>query len=652
MMATKSKNVSIVTPRVVVNSRRGRNRKNANVNNSLDNTPSSRRLRNLTRKVIGIERALVTTEPGPVHQIGYLEDMEAGRMTNDSMPTGNFLQSLRNEKCGMDSNTEGWYYKYLDPAGSVETARAIGEFSKIPDGLLTFSVDAEIRVLDTLAVPNVQSTIDDPVPGELPVFSGETWSLTIFSYPMFRTAYIAVANQFDREISTVIAGELAFVLNNLNDYRENIDRNEWSPFAQSIESGWYYWIKPLPPTYNLADPVSGDQRSLTSYRLSYKSLTIEHNAPTLVDQGFWIGGHYALDPTPVQQQGQVTEMVPSFVHSTATATWTVAGGLLDVRAHLRIPNLPQVAVITGPAVINPGLRFDITTTASFDLSSPITFSLSGFETMYNPFETIFADSSDVVTIIASSSTTIQFSSSRGGSIPFTITIPAIGGIVAVGAESVTQIYLDIPAELFGNRTSNQIEFPAYNPSQVAANNPKMEQFLMKETNGAYIVHKKMRKPVFEVTPAGSFGPVQFTTPDYDVARNTNDGSGILDTIDANMSTASICVRGIAHANVIVVKLYQGWEGVTNVNTPFGQFGHTGLERNDSVMQLVDNLTVRTTGVYPANDNFLGMIAKFAAGALKSLLSSEATPNLLGNLAQGVINRGLSSANNRLSKYAR
>jgi len=67
------------------------------------------------------------------------------------------------------------------------------------------------------------------------------------------------------------------------------------------------------------------------------------------------------------------------------------------------------------------------------------------------------------------------------------------------------------------------------------------------------------------------------------------------------------------------------------------------------MQLVDNLTVRTTGVYPANDNFLGLIARFAAGALKNLLSSEATSGMLGNLAQSVISKGLDSAKNRLDR---
>jgi len=650
-MATRSRNVNIRTPRVVVSTTPGQIQNNANVKKSKTKRRSQRGFRNLKRELINIESGISSIEPGPVQQIAYLEEMESGRMTNEPMPTGNFLQSLRNQKCCMDGNTEGWYYKYLDPAGSVETARAIGEFSKIPDGLLTFSVDAEIRTLDTLAVPFIESE----TPGELPVTSGFTWSLTIFSYPMFRTAYIAVANRFDREISATIAGELAYALNNLLDYRATIDSNMWIPFAVGIDDGWYFWIKPLPPTYNLADPVSGDQRSLTSYRLSYKSLTIEHNAPTLVDQGFWIGGQFALDPTQVQQSGQTTEGVVSYVHGSALVNWD-AFTPADLRIRITIPNLPQVLLTGGNGVLNVGPRFDVTVTGDISASgSPITFTLQPFNIMYNPFEQLFADDSNIITITAvSAGPGVVISSDRPGSTPVLLNFSTTGSIpiVIVGTESLSQVYLDIPAELFGNRASNQIEFPAYNPSQIAANNPKMEQFLMKETNGAYVVHKKMRKPVFEVTPAGSFGPVQFTTPDYDIARNTSDGSGILDTIDANLSTISVCVRGIAHANVIVVKLYQGWEGVTNVNTPFGQFGHSGLERNDSVMQLVDNLTVRTTGIYPANDNFLGMIAKFAAGALKSLLSSEATSNVLGNLAQGVVNRGLSSVNNRLTKYAR
>jgi len=580
-----------------------------------------------------------------------LQDMNSGRMTSDPSSDISFIKSL-NSKCDMDVNTEGWFFKYLDPAGSVETGRATGEFSKIPDGMLTFSVDAEIRVIDTLPVPLLESL----VPGELPVLSGLTWSLTIFSYPMFRTAYIAVANRFDKELSTAVASELAFTLNNLTDYRATIDANDWSPFAQLIEEGWYYWIKPLPPTYNLADPVTGDQRTLTSWRMTYKSITLEHNAPTLVDQGFWNGGHYPLDASLVQQSVRETEMIASFVHGRTTAATTTLAAL---RYLVRIPNLPQLSAVAGPATLvvgSPNLEIQVTGDSN---ATPITWTVAPGTAMYNPFEGIFAEPGDIVTMTATGiitaypvTATVTFTSSHADSVPFTMMFVGATDVLPVGAEALTQIYVDNSVNIFNNRMSSQIEFPAYTTAQIAANNPKQEQFLMKETNGAYVVNKKMRNPVWKFTPAGSFGPVQFTTPDYDTNRNADDGSGILDTFDANFSTAVIAVRGIAHANVPVIKVYQGWEGGTNVNTPFGQFGHTGLPRNDCILQLVDNITVRTTGVYPANDNFLGLIAKFAAGALRNLLSSQATSTVLGNLAQGVIDKGLNYASDKVGQVGR
>jgi len=638
-----ARNVNINTP-------------NVNVHDVSNNgVPSNRSTRNRRKRN---KKAMPITNPGGdklVNTSGVMlsemQDMNSGRMTNDSpMSDLSFLRGLRSGTCEMDTNTAGWYFKYLDPAGAVETGRAMGEFSKIPDGLFTHSVDAEIRTVDQLHAPNV-------LVSNLPL-TGDTWSLTIFSYPMFRTAYIAIANILDKEISPFIAAELAYALNNLTDYRETIDMDNWSPFAETIEEGWFYWIKPLPPTYNLPDPQDGNVRTLTSWRMSYKSLTVEHNAPTLIDQGFWNGGNYALDGSIVQQPTRGARDIPSTIHGTSISVDTPALSPGLFRFIMRIPNMPQITSIVGPGEIVSGhSSFYIRSTGDNTITpgAPIVFTVPPGTTLYNPFEVVFAEPGDTVSILTSTSGTnivVTLTSSFAGT-PVPIVLTFIGtpvtGTVFTGSQALTDIFIDEPINLFEGRTSNQIEFPAYSPAQVAANNPKMEQFLMKETNGAYAVHKKMRKPVFEVTPASSFGPIQFTTPGYDLTRNAEDGSGILDTIDANFSTVSICIRGIAHANVPIVKLYFGWEGITNLNTPFGQFGHSGLPRNDTVLQMVDNLTVLTTGVYPANDNFLGLIAKLASGALRSLLSSDATPALLGKLAQSVINQGVGSARRRMGQ---
>lgn len=546
---------------------------------------------------------------------GAVSQLDKGRMTNDT------ISSLRGSRCGMDPNEEGWYFKYLDPAGSVETGRAIGEFSKIPDGLCTFSVDAEIRALDTLTVPTLD-TGDEP-PGSISL-DGRTWSVTLISYPLFRIGFIAVANVYDYEVSDVVRQELCYELNNLEDYRRVIDAKAWVPFAPSAGDGWFYQIFPLPPTYDLPDPINGGERTVSSYRLAYKSLTIEHNAPTLIDQGFWAGGQYAIDSSSLPMPTMNTSEVPSWM-----MVRTIGSG-----AVLTIRNLPPDPV-PSPGASTEYYQLQMLTGGSYAMN------LNPGYTMYSSFGTVWAEFGDVITFTLTP-TTFTANSTHVGASPLSLPVPAIG------AEDSIRIYLDLPdGDTQGSYSS--LELPALTLDQIAANNPKMEQFLMKESGGAYVVHKKLRNPVFRLTPASSYGPLQFTTPGYVSGRNHLDGSGILDSVDANMSTISVCVRGISHANVLVVKLYQGWEGLTNVNTPFGQFGHSGLPRNDEVLALVDNLNVRTTGIYPANDNFLGAIAKFAAGALKNLLASEATVPMLGNIAKRSVETGVGWLQRRMAR---
>jgi len=559
-----------------------------------------------------------------------LGELNAGRMTMDQ-PMSTIAQ-LKAERCEMDSNETGWYFKYLDPAGSVETGRAIGEFSKIPDGLCTFSVDAEIRTLTTLSVPGSD-------PSAVPL-DGRVWSLTLLSYPMFRTGYIAVANTFDREVGEDIREALAEALNNLENFREVVQSDSWIPFGLVAE-GWYYRISPLPPTFDLPDPVSGEIRTLTSYRLSYKGITVEHNAPTLVDQGFWIGGHVALDPSIINQDEQETVEVSSWL-----TIRNVSGSALGNAFTFTIRNLgPVTDTLPIDVTQNPLLNyFHVTSKEGTEWS----YSPSLGNTWYTPFGVIFAEFGDTVTFTRTGAGSPTFiwtiTSSHVGTTPIALNITFL-----YGQNASYQFFMDLPELTQQGGTAKAIEFPALTPAQVAANNPKMENELMKHSEGVYIVHKKIRKPVFQLTPASSFGPVQFTTPGYDNKLNHRDGSGIVDTIDENMSTASVCIRGISHANVLVVKLYQGWEGLTNVNTPFGQFGHTGLPKNEEIMTLVDNLNVRTTGIYPAEDNFLGMIARLAAGALKKLFTSEATAPMLGNIAKSAVETGVNLVQSNLSK---
>lgn len=561
-------------------------------------------------------------KPGKISPVesNLLAEVSSGAMFHDSNDF-NVLKGLKQSTCDLDSNERGWYFKYIDPAGSCETARAIGEFSKIPDGLLPFSVDGEIRVIKDLSVPGIDSSsvID---------LTGKMWSLSIISYPMYRIAFIALANNLNKEVTPDVLKSFVQSLNNLENARSVIDADSWVPFSE--EEGWYFRIVPLPPTYDSPDPVEGETRTVSSYRLSYKSFTVEHNAPTLVDQGYWIGAHYALDSADITQDVESVLGVDSWItvrnYNSAGTTTTVA-----------IPNLPPA----GPT----GTSFYITITpaVSFDYMLPANY--VWYTTTSH--QVVFADTTDTITFSRNTGVSVSITSSRVGTT--SIVIP-LGSALLEQNSIVTSFDLGLQTEAGG--ASKVIELPAISTSQIAANNPKMSQFLMKESSGAYLVHRKMRNPVFTLTEALSFGPVQFTTPGYDKLLNHNDGSGIQDTIDKNFSTASASFRSIPYACAPIVKLYQGWEGATNVNTFVGQFAHSGLPKNESLLTLVDDLNTKTTGVYMAGDNFLGTISKMASSLLSSLLTHQATPGMIHGLVDVVLDKAVNVNTKRRPRIAK
>lgn len=567
-----------------------------------------------------------------------IQSIDSGLMTNENQQ----IAQLRSAKCNLDKSEEGWYYKYIDPAGSVESHRAVGESSKIPDGLLTFSVDAEIRTISTLSVPN-------SIEGEVSL-SGNTWSLAIFSYPLFRTAYIAVANTLNRNIGEAVAVGLTKELNTLYDYREKITSGEWLPFMTAGD-GWYYRVEVLPPTFDAPDPLLGDTRTVTDWRMSYKSITAESNAPSLTDQGLIVGANYALSDTSISEATQLIDSVPTDI--LVTRSINIGPGSLAIR----IPNLLQPSVGTGAGTIAwgtagtstagtliAGTRFGVNLPLNTLTTNTFTYTLNTNEVWYSSPDEVFANSSDVITFTTTvpSANPIVLTLVNSTGPTTTITIPINQ---ANGSTASHQIFVDLPSSTALGGTAKSIELPAYNTTQIAANNPKMEQFQIHQSGGGYLVHRKIRNPVFELTPAQSYGPIIFTTPGSD--QLISNGTGLLDTIDRNFSTGVIVMTGIAWGNSPIIKLYQGWEGLTNVNTTLGQFGHAGLERNEELLYLVDSLSTQTTGFYPAKDNFAAALCKVGAGLLKGLLKSEATQGMMKNIAAAAVNKGLNSAIKRL-----
>lgn len=536
--------------------------------------------------------------------------------------------AIANSQLQLDPSALSWYFKYLDPAGATESGRALGEFSKIPDGLCKFSVDAEMRSIYNEECPTV-------VLGTIPN-NNLNWAFSLFSPPMFRLNYVAVADTLDREITRDSMALVYEQINNLTDWKSIADDQVWNATS---DPNLLWHIRSNPPLADMPEPVVGSSSTVSDYRLTYKGLTVESNTPTLFDQGYWIGGQYAITPktTPAE--------TPSLGESyTRTGVMHVQVGTANIFVDFDIIGMTTTAPAPWTVVQfdTSGLQYTqfshplntaVTTTVVVQLPATKTLRVTATDV-------VWADSVDEISFNVTAPVdgvrTFTFVSSRAGTSP--VIVNQTSGII-----TSTDLYLEAD-DSSESATFSVLELPPSEINQIAANNPKIEQFLTKTSMGAYVVHSKIRNPVYQLSSAAEFGWVKFKTNTSGI--NYHEG-GIRDTIDKNFSTAVVSFRGISQSQTLVVKTFVGWEGLTLANTPFGQFAHTGLLECDEILRASNQLATSLTGVYPANDNFAAIVSAFAARALLGLLRGEASSSVISGIAQEAVNTGASAVNKNM-----
>lgn len=540
--------------------------------------------------------------------------VSGGRMTEDPV-----AHDICGETLCPGESALGWYYKYMDPAGAVESGRALGEFTKIPDGLLRFSVDAEQRTVNTEEAPGVTDTL--PLAGNL-------WSATIISFPCFRLNYIIVANLDNNSMSPEVATAFISTINNMVNWRDNVT-GAWIQFYDR----WFYKIRVHPNTYDMTD--AGDRTdSVTQFRLTCKGVTTEFNAPTLIDQGWWVGGHVPIKP-------RVESIPATDSTSEGTASVNVVGIVSGAPAfpatwNFSFPPLRTTAALTmigsGSVLPTVGLELSFQVTSG-GVGSGVSFEVGSYLT-HN--DAPWAAVGDIVSIVLTSST---------GTTPtnlvslFLLTnetndaIPSIELSVGGFGQAFEGF---VVGQAFNGFNRLSLDLPALTPDQLIVNNPKIEQFLCKESGGSYLVHYKMANPVFEMTGEENFGAFRFHYPSYDLVNNADSLRGIIDTWENNFTTAVCHFQGISTSASLVVKTYMGWEGTTNAGGTLGQFAHTGLDDEPELLHLAEKLQEDLTGVYEENDNMAATVALIAGNALSNLMKGEATTSVIKGVANSAL----------------
>lgn len=548
---------------------------------------------------------------GPLSQDVTNAVTGGGRVTDDPV-----LHEVCGESICPSEGAIGWMYKYVDPAGAVESGKALGEFSKVPDGLLRYSVDGEQRPIVTEECPSVPDS-DLPLDGRL-------WSISFISFPAFRLNYIAVANTVDEELDLPSRNALIAALNNIVNWRD-VANQDWVGFAPN----WYYRIRALPNTLIMAED-NGRTSSVTQFRKAYKGITFEFNAPTLIDQGWWVGGHIPVKPQ--------AETIPKSERESL--------GSISIQLQQAIANVGTLVVNAPPAIAVP-----ITPIGAGSISVQVEGRLFSVKTVYlgagdgfsfTPAEAWavngedWADATSVVTFVVTTAS--------AGAVQYTLTSNLPGATVLTGlittvpgtGNDSTDIY-DLAVDRPQSATNRlSIELPALTSEELTTNNPKIEQYLCKESGGAYIVHYKMNNPVFEMTGEENYGAFQFHYPEYNDNFNALGLRGIVDTFENNFSSAVVHFRGISQSATIVTKTYDGWEGTTNTTSVVGQFAHAGAQEEDEVVQLANRLQAELTGVYPADDNFAATVSALASWGLGKLMTSQATPAVIKGIAQQAV----------------
>lgn len=524
--------------------------------------------------------------------------------------------------CTLNSDAASWAVTYVDPAGAVEIGAVLGENMKIPDGLLKQSLGGAQRLVFEERCPGVSNSEIN--------LNGALWSGAIIHIPCFRVAYIIVYNNLNAQLSIQVIGMLCDVLNNIVDWRAKVDVIEPISFA---DGGWFYQIRVFAPNYAIPDRSDSSTTSVESWRTTSRALEARANMPTLLNQGWWVGGHYpnqknTISAADVEGSGHLHllqfsrggtrsdiawEGIPPGAGSSPAqlpaASWAFVGLPSGVFSWaVNVTAATTVGVVT--VVVPDGWIITVVPAAG---GTPVTVGAAGqtFELTDNRTGTAF-----------------QIRYNGGADV---LSYPYTGTDALINITTYNAL-----EEVVVNRNRTALRLPPMLSSELVANNPKFNLELFQQGRGPYLVESKMQQPVFAVTPADQFGSLQFSYTGYERNHALPGSLGIRDSYDSNFSTGIMHWHGYSQASTLVVECWMGWEGVPAENTPMGQFAAGGLPRNDELLELMDTIQDQVTGVYDTEDNSAALIASIAVDSLSKLFARDATPAVVKSLAPAAI----------------
>jgi len=250
-----------------------------------------------------------------------------------------FRENASLTECG-----QGWVHAYIDPCGVHGSGLDI---KRVGDGAMPISAMAEFRFLDTITLPfNEAASVD---------VSGRNFSLLILQLPIMRALSVIVCHIRSREFDTEVMTSFSRAFANIPS-RESAYYPKWVPCDLSdTEPGvvgpvlFFTVIAPSALKAIQEPNEAGISTLLNQFRYTSYGVELDHNTPTLYDQGTFVTACFNCSVEPFSYvENHVRGFDPFYLNSVRLAptlfdfTPTISGVQAEALSALRyIGSLPS-----------------------------------------------------------------------------------------------------------------------------------------------------------------------------------------------------------------------------------------------------------------------------------------------------------------------
>jgi len=524
----------------------------------------------------------------------------------------------------MSTEGRGWGEKYVDPAGVHHDVAGV---KRVPDGAIPISLGGEVRYLETTYRPNqVDKTTDI---GE----RNGSWMFILA--PMLRALGIIIFNakglDFSKDVRIGFCRAWAQQVRN----RESVSYPNWVSFSsdddptidgQLTPVNYFTVCASTALSQIIAPSEAGDSVLISQFRFCSYGLVVNHNTPTLLDQGTCAMARFNTNKSKhTFKSDSVSGFNEFYMQSLSGGQGVVAIDVLSPAGEV-IPVLEDfkyVGTLPSPTVTSEAQVRNVSGSLFIKVGDSFHYELiSGFVNLVN-------DTSNQQLRLHNILETAQHSTRL-----YFRHIETEDDVTVVGEyEPVVTV----------------ISLPPFTQAEIMQANPDAVQQKLKDHEGFYLPNQAW-EPVFNMTESSDYSKVVFSTLGFDINEASDLNTGWFDSVDQNFGISVANMQNVAYAASPLVKIMRGDEYVPSGNSVLGLFATATVEKDDIALLVGRDMMNALPHGLPAEYNGFGTLFSMVSSVMgKMSLAAAHTTNIsrtVANVVNEVCDMGLALVEKR------